>query len=80
MEHYSYTENPYHKCDAEGCKEKSFYQVFPSGQPAGIMHGRTMMCSKHYKLFKKRYWESVDAFYDSVMDGKVSNRIITITH
>lgn len=80
MNHYSYTENPYHKCDAEGCKGKSFYQVYPSGQPAGIMHESTMMCKKHFKLFEKRYWKSVEDFYDAVMNGKINNRVIVITH
>jgi hypothetical protein len=80
MNHYSYTENPFHPCDAEGCTCKSKYQVYPSGQPAGIMHGSTMMCNKHFKLFEKRYWESVDAFYNSVMKGDIQNRVHIITH
>lgn len=80
MEHYSYTTNPYHKCDVEGCNKKSINQVYPSGQPAGIMHGSTMMCREHFKLFQTRYWDSVDKFYEALMNGKVSNRVIALTH
>lgn len=78
MNHYSYTINPYHPCEAEGYKKKGYYQVYPSGQTAGIMHGSTRMCKTHYALFKKRYWIGVEAFYDSVMNGTISSPIIKI--
>lgn len=80
MEHYSFTKNPYHKCDAEGCNKKSVNQVYPSGQPAGIMHGSTMMCKEHFKLFESRYWKSVDKFYEAAMNGKASTIVKTIHH
>jgi len=78
--HYSYTENPFWPCDGKGCKNKSKYQVYPSGQEAGKMHGSTMMCKKHFKLFEKRYWKSVEAFYEALMEGKISSSIVKILH
>jgi len=80
MNHYSYTENQYHKCEAPGCCSRSFYQVYPSLQPSGIMHGSVMLCKKHFKIFEKRYWQSVDDYFNEVMNGKISNIVKIITH
>jgi len=80
MNHYAYSKNSYHQCDAEGCKLKSKYSVYPAGQPAGHSYGSTMMCGKHFKLFKSRYWKSVEAFYNAVMNGEISIIVKSITH
>lgn len=79
MNHYSHIENRFHNCNAEECKKKSKYQVYPSGQLAGHMHGSTMMCPEHFKLFKKRYWESIDAFYKAAQNGEITS-IVKVIH